>query len=237
MNLLSYGATLKLVIGWQKKKGKKRAKLPWDANSIAEQLKVGGEWSWSPFSGKSLCLQQQQQTLARDQPDSLLVVKTGSSHPDGMQSSGQAARLLGYCRLWKVLEQPLTQWLLALRSQRVWQRQPDRQTHRVLVKTVWRTKKPKWATEGSLLLLSVPPITVRNMRIKMLSFGSVATTTVFPFSILPPSSVTSHWGTSVPTSPADCHQLLHINAFDNIQLWENGKKKKGKAINCVVVLL
>lgn len=90
MNLLSYGGTLKLVIGWQKKK--KSAQLPWDANSIAEQLKVGAEWNWSPYSGKSLSLQRQ--TLAWARLDFLLAVKTGSSHLDGIQNCGHAARPL-----------------------------------------------------------------------------------------------------------------------------------------------
>lgn len=133
MNLLSYGGTLKLVIGWQKKK---KAQLPWDANSIAEQLKVGDEWNWSPYSGKSLSLQRQ--TLAWARLDFLLVVKTGSSHPDGMQNCGHAARLHGHRRFWQVLEQPLSNWLPQIfysgSQMRDCRQQPARRMHQALEK-------------------------------------------------------------------------------------------------------
>lgn len=94
MNLLSYGGTLKLVIGWQKKK-KKWPNSPEMLIQLLSSSKSELSGVGAHFSGKSLSLQGR--TLASGRPDFLLVVKTGSSHPDRMLNCGQAARLHGYC--------------------------------------------------------------------------------------------------------------------------------------------
>lgn len=132
MNLLSYGATLKLVIGWQKKKVPNSPEMiiQLQSSSKSELSVVGAHFRVKAFSFRSR--------------QSLQIVQTswwwwrlGAA----IQTERKTVdRLCGDCRLWKVLEQTLTKRLEQVfysgSQMRDCQRQPARQKHQVLVKTL-----------------------------------------------------------------------------------------------------